>query len=277
MKLKVVLIDKEYTFKRYSKYQDFVDLFCSMEPQFELDSFTYYDEEQDLITIYKEEDYNCFLVSSIQTIQAKGKYNCQELQLQAEKNLSLIQNFKKKAIIFTDRSRNDLIDQKLFYEHYLQVTRAIQQVPIEDQPLQQEKNIILKKIEEQNKRIDKNKKLKMKTDLVYHFLSSDICSIVNQVDKKLSYDQKTQEEFDKQLESTYKQLADQFLQVYLQRQNKIMEIKEKQWNGQRKLAELKNNLNQIEYQIKRQNKQLKWKENYFLLGIYAIKSLLKKL
>ncbi|CAK84812.1 unnamed protein product (macronuclear) [Paramecium tetraurelia] len=269
MKLKVILLDKEYNFKRYSKYQDFLDIFCSIEPQFELDSFTYYDEEQDLITISKEEDYNCFLVSSISTIQAKVTSREEfKANLRLQTGQEIIQLMQLTHMIS---------QQKMFYEHNLQITRAIQKVPIEEQPLQQEKNIILRKIEEQKKRIEKNKKLKLKTDLVYHFLSSDICSIVNQVDRKLRYDQTTQEEFDKQLESTQKYLVDQFFQVYLQRLNKIIEIRETQQNGNRKMTELKNNLKQIEYQIKRTNKELKLRENYFLQGIYAIKCLVKKL
>ncbi|CAD8140908.1 unnamed protein product [Paramecium pentaurelia] len=197
-------------------------------------------------------------------------------KLESEKNLSLIQNFKQKTKILTERLRNNLIDQKLFYEHYLQMTRAIQKVSIDQQPLQQEKNVILMKIEEQKKRIEQNKKLKMKTDLVHHFLSSDICSIVNLADKKINYDIKTQEEFNKKLESVQIYLADQFLQVYLKRSNKIIKIRERQQDGQKKFEELKNNLKEIEYQINKSNKEIKLKDTYCQQGIYAIKSLLRK-
>ncbi|CAD8057751.1 unnamed protein product [Paramecium sonneborni] len=225
-----------------SNFREFFDVFSSIEPQFNLDYFIYEDEEKDIITISNEEDFSCFLNSSIQSLQAQGNYKSLKLQQESERNLILIQNFKNKSQIFAKRLRQNLLDKKMYYEHYLYMIKTLRKLPIEQQQLYQEKKLILIKIEDQNKSVEQSKQLKMRTDKVCDFFISNIYSIIDEADKKITYNESSQEEFNKNLDYISNNLVEQISLIYQNRYNKLIEIRERQMKEIRKMIQLKKDL-----------------------------------
>ncbi|CAD8060640.1 unnamed protein product [Paramecium sonneborni] len=113
MNLKIECQGLEFNFEEVYSLEELKLRLQSTEPSFILESLSYQDEEEDIITLANENDFSCLSTNTQFTIQAQGKYDQEWAQKEFKRNLRLIKRIAQKIKQLKEKQKNNLIKERI--------------------------------------------------------------------------------------------------------------------------------------------------------------------
>ncbi|CAD8140851.1 unnamed protein product [Paramecium octaurelia] len=115
MNLKIACLGQEFNFEEVYSLEELKLRLYQTEPSFILESLTYQDEEEDIITLANENDFSCLSTSSNFTVQAQGKFDEEWAIKEFKRNQRLIKRIAKKVKQLKEKQRKNLIQGRILF------------------------------------------------------------------------------------------------------------------------------------------------------------------
>ncbi|CAD8048827.1 unnamed protein product [Paramecium primaurelia] len=113
MNLKIACLGQEFNFEEVYSLEELKLRLYQTEPSFVLESLTYQDEEDDIITLANENDFSCLTTSTNFTVQAQGKIDQEWAIKEFKRNQRLIKRIANKVKQLKGKQRNILTKERL--------------------------------------------------------------------------------------------------------------------------------------------------------------------
>ncbi|CAK82258.1 unnamed protein product (macronuclear) [Paramecium tetraurelia] len=113
MNLKIACQGQEFNFEEVYSFEELKLRLHQTEPSFILESLTYQDEEDDIITLANENDFSCLSTNSNFTVQAQGKFDEEWAIKEFKRNQRLIKRIAKKVKQLKQKQKNNLIQERI--------------------------------------------------------------------------------------------------------------------------------------------------------------------
>ncbi|CAD8052239.1 unnamed protein product [Paramecium primaurelia] len=276
MNLKIQYQGQELNFEGIKSLNELKSRLQQAEPSFVLESLTYKDEENDIITISNENDFNCLSATSYLIIQAYGKFDQECVLKDVKKNQNLLKRLAIKVNQFKEKQKNNLINRRNNYQTRL--TKIMQQKQYLTQEIDKEIQSIKQQIEIQKKYNIINNKTQIRCVIQEQMMKFHLCNFVKQEEANLTYNEESLEQFMSKIELLEENIFERFFQSYnSMRLNKLIEMKEKQISGNENLLELSKQQQLVEQFKKKLLFQLNLQENYFTQKLKDAEYLLENL